>query len=83
MTEKNLKLKTLKDIPSSPNEDNYQDHSRYYQDKDLKKEAIKWVKFYQKGDENTEEDRQWLRMWIMKFFNITMEDLKWKKRKSY
>ena len=78
-----MKLKTLKDIPSSPNEDNYQDHSRYYQDKDLKKEAIKWVKFYQKGDENTEEDRQWLRMWIMKFFNITMEDLKWKKRKSY
>ena len=41
------KLKTLKDVPSSLNEDDYTDHSKYYQDKQLKQEAIKRAKHFQ------------------------------------
>ena len=41
-------LKTLKDIPSSPNEDDYTDHSSYYRDISLRQEAIKWIKHIQK-----------------------------------
>jgi len=37
-------LETLKDIPSSPNEDDYTDHSSYYRDISLKQAAIKWIK---------------------------------------
>jgi hypothetical protein len=42
----------------------------------LKQEAIKWIKYYQKLDKETEEARKWLRMWIVTFFNLTEEDLK-------
>ena len=42
---------------------------------DLRQEAIKWVKEYQKPDKETEEARQWLRMWIIKFFNLKGEEL--------
>ena len=45
-------------------------------EENLRKNAIKWVKYYQKHDEETEEAAQWLKMWIMKFFNITRRDLK-------
>ena len=40
-------LKTLKDIPSSPNEDDYTDHSSYYRDISLRQAAIKWIKEFQ------------------------------------
>jgi hypothetical protein len=40
----------------------------------LKQEAIKWVKFYSKDTED--ENAQFIRMWIWKFFNLTEEDLK-------
>lgn len=41
---------------------------------DLRQEAIKWIEFYQKGDNESEESRQWIRMWIMKFFNIVADE---------
>jgi len=41
----------------------------------IKAEAIKWVKFYQKKKFINDESAQWIRMWIVKFFNITKEDL--------
>jgi len=66
---KQIELKTLKDLDNSHINGNITA-------KRIRQEAIKWVKYYQKYDEETEEAAQWLRMWIIKFFNLTEEDLK-------
>jgi len=44
--------------------------------KELKTEAMKWIKEYQKHeqDEDDKEASQWLIMWIIKFFNLTESD---------
>ena len=69
----NEKLKTLKELENYDEEGNWYDD--VYGGRVLRAEAIKWVKFYQKHDEETEEAAQWLRMWIVKFFNLTEEEL--------
>ena len=68
-------LKTLKDLKGLcyPRKIDMENDDAWIK---LKSEAIKWVKFYQKGSKNDEETKQWLRMWIKKFFNLTEEDLK-------
>ncbi len=69
-------LKTLKDIEEDCINATEPGWSKAGIFEELKAEAVKWVKFYQKHDEETEEAAQWLRMWIVKFFNLTEEDLK-------
>lgn len=60
------KLKTLKEIDMH--------HSKR---EHIKQEAIKWVKDYR--EKNMAFN---VRSWIINFFNITEEDLKWKKKKQ-
>ncbi|KKN59805.1 hypothetical protein LCGC14_0538030 [marine sediment metagenome] len=66
-----MKLKTLKDIPL-----NLTGHE------DVRKEAIKWVKEWEKNDEiddglgNTEYSFETASLIFKHFFNITEEDLK-------
>ena len=68
------KLKTLKDMFSyDPEEHTAAWHaaSQYYK-KEIKAEAIKWVKFVRKEYDYTDREDQLL----MDFFNLTEEDLK-------
>ena len=67
------KLKTLKDIY-----DGYDDERRNLIDKEeLKAEAVKWVKYYDKKREESGNLRgEWEKNWIKHFFNLTKEDLK-------
>jgi hypothetical protein len=74
-------LKTLKDIEHNKimidetiRNGKVIDHELFISQKLLKQEAIKWVKFYSKDLED--ENAQFIRMWIWKFFNLTEEDLK-------
>ncbi len=67
-----MKLKTLKDLDTECNEESVKLVSM----NELKAEAVKWVKYYQKKKFIDDESAQWLRMWIIKFFNITEEELK-------
>ena len=62
-------LKTLKDIGTDyfP-----KDLISFFKD-DLKAEAVKWAKFYSKDLED--ENAQFIRMWIWKFFNLTEGDI--------
>ena len=70
-------LKTLKDIPSSPNEDDYTDHSSYYRDISLRQEAIKWIKLLGTTTENeVTEENVAISDWIKHFFNITDKEIK-------
>ena len=69
-------LKTLKDLEKCgivPCDKGL--HLKSVTSRELKAEAVKWVKYYQKHDEETEEASQWLRMWIIKFFNLTDDDI--------
>ena len=61
-------LKTLKDMRY------WSDKNHLIDEKELKAEAVKWVKFYSKDLED--EYAQFMRMWIWKFFNLTEEELK-------
>ena len=62
------KLRTLKDIQ----EEFIDEHNNYIVD-ELRAEAIKWVKELESYD-----SKESLRiiMWIIKFFNLTEDDLK-------
>ena len=75
-----MKLKTLKDLyeQALPKELIGKSHGEIFDFfiRELKAEAIKWVKYYQKKKFIDDENAQWLRMWIVKFFNLTEEDLK-------
>ena len=67
-----MKLKTLKDMKTM--KDIVGDlHIFYSCDKrELKAEAIKWVKYLAKSELIEDNDKV---TWIMNFFNITEEDL--------
>ena len=62
------KLKTLKDLIRGETEIN-----TFVYPNELKQEAIKWVKYYQKKRQIGMLDMIW---WIKHFFNITEDDLK-------
>lgn len=69
-----MKFKTLKDIEFNSSYDYYNPKlgsRKIIESKDLKKEAIKWIKANQEtiGNENATS-------WIKYFFNITEDDLK-------
>jgi len=73
-----MKLKTLKDLVEGDIEFEGK-LLRVVKEKDLRQEAIKWIKYLKKLDKKTaqhpiEIDAQI--GWIMHFFNITEEDLK-------
>ncbi|RLE42361.1 hypothetical protein DRJ16_04930 [Candidatus Woesearchaeota archaeon] len=61
-----MTLKTLKDIQHGLNEEDYTDHNKYYSDKQLRAEAVKW---YHRSDGDKHK-------FILEFFNLTEEDLK-------
>ena len=48
---------------------------------ELKKEAIKWFRYFQSGDIKTDLQRQGIMEFILNFFNINDEDLKDGKQK--
>ena len=62
-----MKLKTLKDIIHKETKE----HHEFLDVKELKQEAIKWVKSIGNGI-----SKYYLKEWIKEFFNITEEDLK-------
>jgi len=62
-----MELKTLKDIKEVGSKSHSISGTCYK--KDLKKEAVKWVK----SEEMVSND---VKLWIEHFFNITEEDLK-------
>ena len=64
-----MKLKTLKELEHQKHETNDGSIINTYRDKELKAEAVKWVKHIKpKGD-------MALWTWIVRFFNLTEEDL--------
>jgi len=67
---KEIELKTLKDLESDCFCNVF--GKDIISQKELKAEAIKWVKFYSKDPED--ENAQFIRMWIWKFFNLTEKD---------
>ena len=87
-----IELKTLKDLGISKYMMKFTDEAdklsnekrmdftagtfNLHSEAELKAEAVKWVKFYQKKKFINDESAQWLRMWIIKFFNLTEKDLK-------
>ena len=63
-----MKLKTLKDMEV---------WSDWVKHKELRQEAIKWVKFYRSAiDRDTDQYWNPAVRFIMNFFNLTEEDLK-------
>jgi len=68
---KQKEVKTLKDLKCMGETHGFR--PRWINEDELKAEAIKWVKFYQTTNDEAE---QWIRRWICKFFNLTVEDLK-------
>ena len=79
-------LKTLKDLELHTRDDVYENQEIYFKEEDkdfpfpamveledLKKEAIKWVKFY---EEHIILGRPIEHQLFIEFFNITEEDLK-------
>lgn len=77
-----IELKTLKDfICDEYNEISQDDGVKPFEDvirvKDLKAEAVKWVKYYDKESEDMARLRgHWEIKFIKHFFNLTEEDLK-------
>ena len=86
-------LKTLKDMiiancwcedPNDPKAPDQLYEDEVVEIKELKAEAVKWVKKYMysigvflgKGDKHQAEHYQVLVGWLMMFFNLTEEDLK-------
>lgn len=67
-----MTLKTLKDL-------NWEDYRTFTQEavskKELKAEAVKWVKDIEKKNPNPYGDSSMV-YWIKHFFNLTEEDLK-------
>ncbi len=73
-----MKLKTLKDLPAS--RELKRPWIKSYDEKDLKQEAIKWVKHYEKEMKEAKANYYCelvgaIREFI-EFFNITEEDLR-------
>ena len=81
-----MKLKTLKEISSSPNEEDYTDHSRYYRDVILKQNIIEDIKMIENIESSgvSEKEKSFLisifDFKLIKYlkwkFNITEEELK-------
>ena len=80
-------LKTLKEIPSGPNEEDYTDHSRYYRDIILKQNIIEDIKMIENIESSglSEKEKSFLisifDFKLIKYlkwkFNISKEDLQW------
>ena len=69
-----MKLKTLKDLERYNEWEGFEGHVEF---RELKQEAIKWVKFYMDKEKKT--DMRMYRLLIIEFrnfHNITEEDLK-------
>ena len=71
-----MKLKTLKDLEVEELDDGYVDEpdiKELVYKKELKAEAVKWVKVYRKDGNSLSKQ---IAEEFMEFFNITEEDLK-------
>ena len=72
------KLKTLRELSYTYHRD--RSGKKIYRDfvniKELKAEAVKWVKEIQKDKTKSNEERASQMVWIKHFFNLTEEDLK-------
>jgi len=69
-------LKTLKDMEHYNSWEGFKGH---IEERELKAEAVKWVKHYEKLEYTEEESQvncEHEIQWIMYFFNLTEEDLK-------
>ena len=75
--EKKTELKTLKDISYWMKEPPHNsDDTKIVFEKELRQEAIKWIKSYRTGN-NDETNFHFNEIWWIKhFFNITEEELK-------
>lgn len=70
-----MKLKTLKDITFICCQESEDCPECHPTKEEIREEAIKWYKYYKKDDEEIGVVAQVIRMWIVKFFNLTEEDL--------